>query len=448
MKKGNLKRWIAGASIMAMLVSNLGSDMSAMSVVHATGLNDPAIETSVESTVAEEPAQQEEEPAQEQASETPEETEQPSDAAVTGIVSDSTSTEAASDTASSESSAAPSESSAAATEDSAQSQTGSIKIAYTAGEGGMVSLADETVDLTSGTVTYQGSTATAADGYKFVNWTDEDEQIVSEDATFVPADLTEDTTYVANFEKDEVAEQKVTVTYEVSPKGSTTVAGEEEVTVGDNLTFTVKPGSKYTIGSVHVADKALTTTSDADSKNKAYTIEDVTKDLTVSIAMETAVSHPAFHDEKTVNGITITLDAAEGVLPAGVSMEANEVTSQVEDGVKESLDNEEGSAIAYDITLIDEDGNTLDNDEWSGNGYVTVNFSGERITAESEQADQVKVLHVDDQGNVQSTEKTISVAEDESVSDVEFNAEHFSTYVLWFYKNNHLLSYPGVTFYT
>ncbi|MBP7348163.1 MAG: hypothetical protein KA965_05730, partial [Butyrivibrio sp.] len=67
MKKGNLKRWIAGASIMAMLVSNLGSDMSAMSVVHATGLNDPAIETSVESTVAEEPAQQEEEPAQEQA---------------------------------------------------------------------------------------------------------------------------------------------------------------------------------------------------------------------------------------------------------------------------------------------------------------------------------------------------------------------------------------------
>ena len=75
MRKGNLKRWIAGASIMAMLVSNLGSDMSAMSVVHATELNDPTIETPLEPAVSEEPVQQEEEPAQEPESETPEETE-------------------------------------------------------------------------------------------------------------------------------------------------------------------------------------------------------------------------------------------------------------------------------------------------------------------------------------------------------------------------------------
>ena len=60
MRKGSIKRWIASASIIAMLVSNLGSDMSAMSIVHATELNDPTVEASAEEpAVTEEPAAEE-----------------------------------------------------------------------------------------------------------------------------------------------------------------------------------------------------------------------------------------------------------------------------------------------------------------------------------------------------------------------------------------------------
>jgi uncharacterized repeat protein (TIGR02543 family) len=84
-----------------------------------------------------------------------------------------------------------------------------ITILYAAGEGGKVSLSEEMVDLSSETVIFQGSTATASEGYKFINWMDENAQIVSSDAYFVPANLTQNKTYTANFEKDEVKVQKL-----------------------------------------------------------------------------------------------------------------------------------------------------------------------------------------------------------------------------------------------
>ena len=426
MRKGNFKRWIAGASIIAMLVSNLGSDMSAMSIVHATELNDPTVEASADPAVQEEPAAAEPAVTEEAAAETQDvdtvdtvqDTDTVTDTDISGTAASVATSAASSDTASTadaastETSAAASD--AASTAQTTQSQAGNITVSYTAGEGGTVSLPDEKVDLTSETVTYQGSTATAADGYKFMNWTDESEQIVSQDATFVPSNLTTDKAFVANFEKDEVTGQKmvtvtytaseggtvsldqetvdlagqdasfkgstatakdgyefvswndadgnavskdatfvpeikakddgtysdgsytaefqkkkVTVSYEISPKGSATVLGDEEVTIGDDLSFTVKPGSKYTIGSVNAADKELATISDAESKNKEYRLENVTEDVTVNIVMETTVLHPAFHEEETINGVTITLDAVEGVLPAGINMQVKEVTTDV-----------------------------------------------------------------------------------------------------------------------
>ena len=56
MTKGSLKRWIACTSIVAMLVSTLGSDMSAIRVVHASEINDPTVQAAEEPAPSEEPA--------------------------------------------------------------------------------------------------------------------------------------------------------------------------------------------------------------------------------------------------------------------------------------------------------------------------------------------------------------------------------------------------------
>ncbi len=74
-----------------------------------------------------------------------------------------------------------------------------VTINYAATTGGSVSLASETLAPATGVA--QGSTATAAAGYHFVNWT-KDGVEVSTDATFVPAKvsgLNVAATYIANF---------------------------------------------------------------------------------------------------------------------------------------------------------------------------------------------------------------------------------------------------------
>lgn len=67
-----------------------------------------------------------------------------------------------------------------------------------------------------------------------MNWTDEEENIVSESAEFIPSEVNEDTVYTANFEliSDDPAEKIVTVTYKASEGGSVTL-DTEHVNSGD-----------------------------------------------------------------------------------------------------------------------------------------------------------------------------------------------------------------------
>ena len=85
-----------------------------------------------------------------------------------------------------------------------------VTINYVARTGGSVDKGSETLRPVTGTAT--GSTATAAPGYTFVNWTDENKKEVSTDATFVPAKvdgLNVAATYYANF----VENAEVTINY-------------------------------------------------------------------------------------------------------------------------------------------------------------------------------------------------------------------------------------------
>ena len=75
---------------------------------------------------------------------------------------------------------------------------------YVAGKGGSVSRASETVDALAEGAAFLGSTAEAADGYAFVNWTAADGSEAGTDAAFVPSvspETAERTVYTANFKK-------------------------------------------------------------------------------------------------------------------------------------------------------------------------------------------------------------------------------------------------------
>lgn len=83
------------------------------------------------------------------------------------------------------------------------------KVTYTANpaEGGSVTLESETVVHGGNGI---GSTAQAKDGYYFTNWTDESGKVVSEDAKFVPQNVTGNATYTANFAQQTAITVKAT----------------------------------------------------------------------------------------------------------------------------------------------------------------------------------------------------------------------------------------------
>ncbi|MDD5850642.1 MAG: InlB B-repeat-containing protein, partial [Galactobacillus timonensis] len=79
-----------------------------------------------------------------------------------------------------------------------------VTVQYVAGNGGTVDRDSETVDVLSADAALLGSTATAQEGYQFVDWTASDDSIVSSNASIVPAlsaDMPEKTVYIANFKK-------------------------------------------------------------------------------------------------------------------------------------------------------------------------------------------------------------------------------------------------------
>ena len=72
-----------------------------------------------------------------------------------------------------------------------------INVKYVATEGGKVSVENETVSIAEDNA--KGSTATADEGYKFVNWTAENGAVVGLNYNFVPKNLEADATFTANF---------------------------------------------------------------------------------------------------------------------------------------------------------------------------------------------------------------------------------------------------------
>ncbi|MEG1294433.1 MAG: doubled motif LPXTG anchor domain-containing protein [Clostridium sp.] len=253
------------------------------------------------------------------------------------------------------------------------------------------------------------------------------------------------------------------VSYNITPVGTARVKGPEGIADGQDLTFTVKPQVDYTVESVMANGVTLTaeetdgaTSSDASSSSLRYVIPTVTEDQEIIVQMAELGEHPKFDETVTMaDGMKIRITAAEGILPAGTTIEVKEVTAQVEEAVKEKVEADTAGTenakevvfvIAYDIKLC-KDGAYLDN-SWSDNGYVTVTFSGDRIAQSSTEADTISVMYIDtdadieetiteaDINSVESVAEPIDVSGGNAVSEASFEAGHFSPYMVYGIKNH------------
>ena len=197
-------------------------------------------------------------------------------------------------------------------------------------------------------------------------------------------------------------EGQYSVDYSVDPVGAATIKGAHTVNEGETLYFAVDPQVGYEITEVTAngepleeADAAdVASASNLEQHEHVYAVEAVTEDLEIVASLEETAPHPGFEESVTVNGVTITATAEEGILPEGTTLSVEEVTEQVQAAVKEKVEGEnEGTTvtdvIAYDINLM-LDGKKLNN-TWGEDHYVTVNFSGNRIEEASKEADQVQV---------------------------------------------------------
>lgn len=143
-----------------------------------------------------------------------------------------------------------------------------VTVTYESGFGGSVSKDSESIDINKEDAAFEGATATPwNDKYTFANWT-KDGEVVSEEATFVPADITEDTTFKANFKAAEnIGEEMPSI-------------NESVTTGGMNVSVSAPVGlfPKGTTVSIEAIgdDEALATAQEAIPEAKAAKGVDIT----------------------------------------------------------------------------------------------------------------------------------------------------------------------------
>ncbi len=332
--------------------------------------------------------------------------------------------EAASGTTGTEAAAAVSSEAAVLTEETAPSLT----ILYKAGEGGSVTVGQESfsaADLANGAVP-AGAEAVSAEGFQFVNWTAADESIVSDSTVFAPsvtADMSGEVVYTANFapvETPVTIQRMVTVEY-IAGEGGKVSRSSETIDVGaDGVSFE---------GAEAAADDGYRFVGWTDANGQAVSSEArlvpaVSADLadkTVYTANfeKKKASMPAQDFEGTAGSVHVTVHADEGNFPEGTTMSLKTVsTSSIlnNDSVQDAVgkDREVVDAVAVDITFRDKDGNEIE-----PVGTISVNMRA----SSSVEGESHEILHIDDNGNA-------SAVTSASATGASFEAGEFSIYVI------------------
>ena len=246
------------------------------------------------------------------------------------------------------------------------------------------------------------------------------------------------------------------IQYSIDPEGSARIVdGPRGVEDGEDLYFGVKNQLGYAVETVLANGEELaadTITDNEDGSQTAwYTVYGVTEEQDIDVVMAETGEHPGFSQEIQMDdGMVITIQADEGVLPDGVTATAERAGEDVENAVAEQA-TEDGKAItsvkAYDISLW-LDGQLLDSAIWGGSRKVEVTFSGAAVEEQSAQANTLEIVHVETAQAAQprmrlmtaaapaasvtgiDQVKAVEVPEGQTVSAISFEAEHFSIYAV------------------
>ena len=192
---------------------------------------------------------------------------------------------------------------------------------------------------------------------------------------------------------------------------------------------TVDEGSRSVLTVSELEEKLVEDRQDAQEK-------DVSE-------VETTVEKVAFHEERILDGIRISVSADAGVFPKGSVLKAKKLVKKadkkkVEASIEEKL-KEEDSTLAesfiFDISIRDKDGEEIQPD--TSQGEVKVSFEQLDLSALQE-GKELAVFHLDE---VEAeAEKLEDVEVKHAEEKVEVTAEHFSLFVVSFINK----AYQGV----
>ena len=311
-----------------------------------------------------------------------------------------------------------------------------VTVEYVAGNGGTVDRNSETVDVLSADAALLGSTATAQEGYQFVDWTASDDSIVSSNASFVPAlsaDMPEKTVYIANFKK---ADTMPAQDFEGSVSGVHVNVHADDGRFPEGTTMHLAPVPKSSIlsnDSVQDAvgeDKEVVDAIAVDITFQDKDGKEIEPAGTISVNMSTSRdvsgdSHQVLHIDDNGNASQVTDASAEGA-----SFEASEFSIYVITGIGTP---EQDPAIATYI-FHDADGKDISTQKVKDGETVyaptTPEKSGYKFVGWS-YAEGATALQAGDPGDVDKFKASVS-----STGDVKLYPAFKQVYYVFFMDNH------------
>ncbi|MBQ6386166.1 MAG: InlB B-repeat-containing protein [Lachnospiraceae bacterium] len=146
-------------------------------------------------------------------------------------------------------------------------------------------------------------------------------------------------------------------------------------------------------------------------------------------ASETADAFPAQIFEAHTERVSVRVDADEGALPAGVTMEVAEVTDEdVIESVRDAAQDQAGSADAEDVRAVDISFVTEQGEKVEPLLPVRVVLTSDIV----EKSDNPVVVHLDDEGETEVVEllEEPDLLEELADDQVAFDSERFSVYAI------------------
>ena len=203
-----------------------------------------------------------------------------------------------------------------------------------------------------------------------------------------------------------------------------------------------EPSSEITSETAGEAVTEITgeTTSEAVSESGSENLtEEAASESESETAEATEKEKPKFTYRTTVDGITVSIHAPEGILPAGTTVTVEPLAADVLDTAEQTINDTLGEKevvqlIGFDITFYDADGNEMHDLD----GSVRIEYSGMDIVDEAEEA---RVYHADENGNITDT-LTEAAAPSGTVG---FTSDKFSPVLYAVYAEDDGISAAAIT---